>query len=1070
MKIGKVKPQTVDNFQYDTWVKHDELDLAMPTETIQGPYSGFGSAEFTSGSSTYLSMADHADWDIGGSLVDNWTIDFWIKLKTIVGGTPHAFISQREDGSNEWHIQIYPGTDWGFRITSGASPYVTLEESDTSGFAVGVWYHIAVCKVGSDWGLYKDGVQKAYASQSSTDTFGAALEIGRMGALGRYLNGFMSEMRIINSNPFSASPVVGLTDTITPPTGVHTSDANTHLLLHFNEDYTDSGNTGHTVTPTDTVLNWTETKLLMHGERPADASGTAKQITANGTAQAFSYKWGTSAGGFDGASSYLSVPTSSDWNLISDETTEYSVECWIRATDTSPSAIQQIIGQFEDINNYWKIIIHNTNGFQLEFYSNGSTWTFASSNVFLPDNDWHHLCVANLNADWGVYLDGKQILYLDQNGHTDTFTGALLVGKNYNANHYFGGSIDEIRIEQDNIFSVAPNSGKTDTITVPTGAYTATGNTNLLLHLDSNVTDSGDTTHTVTNNGMLFATTKFGTGSYYLDGNSDYFSIPTSTDFSNIYNTVYEDWTLETWVKHDDHAGTEVYFGNDGTGANPYWYLAHIHGTGLSWNSGQPNIMTVTGGEITDTNWHHVAAIKRGPLYGIYLDGVLTGGSYDTSTGAVAYPMYIGSNGSPGSFFDGYMEDLRIAKGNVYNADPLPSPYAHYKCNDNAASTTVTDDGTGANNGTSSTNTSNLSTTGKVNEAFDFVAASSEYVNLSTMATDITTDLTGTFSLWFNIDALGSIMGLINFTKNDAADQNYFYIRVNADGTLQCVVRSGTTDRMGFNTGSAITAAAWHHVAVTQNGDQYHVYVDGVDVTGDVSLIYTETGGWLGTNSSSYNTGNIGRIQLSNGTPSNYFDGKIDDVRYYQDVALSASQIAQIYNSGSGTEGLGDDITIPTATLTGDDPVASYTFSGLDGNTDETYKIVGTVNHAITGSSNTIIHLNGDTSSNSYYQQFLAYGTTESAGRGTRTGPVIGYTGSVGYYTSTVTLISAKSGKPRLVDAQWLGDATGTTIGYIGKESCVWNNSDDNISSIVVDPDGWIGTGSKITLYKKVSR
>lgn len=855
MKIGKVKPQTVDNFQYDTWVKHDELDLAMPTETIQGPYSGFGSAEFTSGSSTYLSMADHADWDIGGSLVDNWTIDFWIKLKTIVGGTPHAFISQREDGSNEWHIQIYPGTDWGFRITSGASPYVTLEESDTSGFAVGVWYHIAVCKVGSDWGLYKDGVQKAYASQSSTDTFGAALEIGRMGALGRYLNGFMSEMRIINSNPFSASPVVGLTDTITPPTGVHTSDANTHLLLHFNEDYTDSGNTGHTVTPTDTVLNWTETKLLMHGAAVVDASGTGKQITAVGTAAA---------------------------------------------------------------------------------------------------------------------------------GH---------------------------------------------------------------------------------------ATSKWGGGSLYFDGNSDKFTVPDSADW-DIAGTLYDDWTLESWVKHDLYDAQEFYM-TQRESAGERWMFYHQNGIGLVFtvaNSGGSNIDTARGGIITDTNWHHAMVAKRGTTYGVYLDGVQTAGTIQTIADTFSGVLTIGDNAIGSAYLDGNMEDARIVKGNVYNADPLPSPYAHYKCNDDAASTTVTDDGTGANTGTSSTNTSNLSATGKVNEAFDF-NGSSEYINADSLQQDIETDSIGSLSFWVTTDSTGNRY-IFSLSDTGGPDTDYFRCRLHSASQKFSVLgaSSGGSQFHWRSDTTLATDGTWYHIVVVQDGIALKVYINGSLETGtwDDS---TDVGMWFGDMTAA-NIDN-GRIGCSNDSGvGNYafWDGKIDDFRYYQNVALSPSQVAQIYNAGSGTEGLGDDITIPTATLTGDDPVSSYTFSGLDGNTDETYKIVGTVNHAITGSSNTIIHLNGDTSSNSYYQQFLAYGTTESAGRGTRTGPVIGYTGSVGYYTSTVTLISAKSGKPRLVDAQWLGDATGTTIGYIGKESCVWNNSDDNISSIVVDPDGWIGTGSKITLYKKVSR
>lgn len=170
------------------------------------------------GNSSYLSVPDSSSWDLVGSLADNWTIDLWVRMDSL--GTD-SFMSQQAGGS-DWNFTFVAGVEWGFRAT-GSGLSLACIESSTAGFSISTWYHLAVCKVGNEWGIYQDGVQKAYTTQSGTDTFSAPLTIGGLLAQGRFFEGVMDEIRFQKSNVFIASPNVGLTDTIDVPTGAYST-------------------------------------------------------------------------------------------------------------------------------------------------------------------------------------------------------------------------------------------------------------------------------------------------------------------------------------------------------------------------------------------------------------------------------------------------------------------------------------------------------------------------------------------------------------------------------------------------------------------------------------------------------------------------------------------------------------------------------------------------------------------------------------------------------------------------------------------------------------------------------
>jgi len=190
-----------------------------------------GSSLLLDGNSDDIRFADHADWNVCGSNADSWTIDLWVKHTDHAGD--ETYLQHFEGDTDYWRFRHDHGTGLEFHLESGGSKTITIsgggEITDTN------WHHVALCKVADEYGCYLDGAQVNYDQDTSTDTFSGSLLIGQddEGAA-TYFDGYMDDIRITNSNAFSAAPNVGTTDTITVPTAAHTADSDTNLLLPCN--------------------------------------------------------------------------------------------------------------------------------------------------------------------------------------------------------------------------------------------------------------------------------------------------------------------------------------------------------------------------------------------------------------------------------------------------------------------------------------------------------------------------------------------------------------------------------------------------------------------------------------------------------------------------------------------------------------------------------------------------------------------------------------------------------------------------------------------------------------------
>jgi len=152
------------------------------------------------------------------------------------------------------------------------------------------------------------------------------------------------------------------------------------------------------------------------------------------------------------------------------------------------------------------------------------------------------------------------------------------------------------------------------------------------------------------------------------------------------------------------------------------------------------------------------------------------------------------------------------------------------------------------------------------------------------------------------------------------------------------------------------------------------------------------------------------------------------------------------------------------------DAATSVTISSLDGNTDEEYILICRfIDDDTTGGY--YLRFNNDSGNNYGYQYIKGSSSTASALRDTSEAQIdLGYTNTDGNICFSKHLIHAKSGYVRTVISESAEDIATTTVTNIKSIGQVWNNTADNITSIVIGAlNDKLNIGSRIILLKKAS-
>jgi hypothetical protein len=192
--------------------------------------------------------------------------------------------------------------------------------------------------------------------------------------------------------------------------------------------------------------------------------------------------------------------------------------------------------------------------------------------------------------------------------------------------------------------------------------------TKLILHMNSDFSDSSVTGHTPTVNGATIDTgiKKLGAGSgKFVAASSQYVSYPDHTD----YNFGTNDFVIDFWVRFATVSANHVFIGK-GANTNEMWRFIRNHGGGLGfeqWASGSP-VITVSSATWTPNTgqWYHLAITRSVNSWRIFIDGVQSGstltdsGAISDNTAALKIGVDPRNTTNP---HDGWIDEPRISNG-----------------------------------------------------------------------------------------------------------------------------------------------------------------------------------------------------------------------------------------------------------------------------------------------------------------------------------------------------------------------------------------------------------------------
>ena len=205
----------------------------------------------------------------------------------------------------------------------------------------------------------------------------------------------------------------------------------------------------------------------------------------------------------------------------------------------------------------------------------------------------------------------------------------------------------------------------------------------------TSTSDVSNQNNSVTVNGAQISTaqSKFGGSSMLFDGSNDYLSVGGSEWNSNLNSG---DFTVEFWIRFNT-IGTPYIIQNY-NGSNG-WGVAMWSGgggtnyfDGFWYSGGWKYIQYDVGGSSQYTTasadtWYHVAFVRDGNDWSLYLNGTLEGtrtGLSGSITSSSLGSLEIGRKYNGSYYVDGYIDDLRITKGLArYTSNFTPTTTAH---------------------------------------------------------------------------------------------------------------------------------------------------------------------------------------------------------------------------------------------------------------------------------------------------------------------------------------------------------------------------------------------------------
>jgi hypothetical protein len=368
-----------------------------------------GSVQFD-GNGDYLSSSTIIPGTGFGT--NDFTIDFWIYPANANSGNYTGILNLKASSGVDrfqvaYHsssIQVY--TDTGSWRDTGFVPNISS------------WTHISFVRnySGNTLKMYANGVEKwSVSNNHDYDEVFDQVWIGRHDGQSTYLNGFISNIRIVNGTAL-------YTKNFKPPMRELEVTPETVLLACQHKTDASHEKTGKTITVNgNAVANELTPGLLTNVVKSGGSSAITGSVEFNG-------------GGAGQNTSYLQFPADDDLILSGD----FTIELWIRPGSIASSGSYHIFANqaqdttFQYSNSDTNVIVYD-----------GSNRTLGS----LDKGEWAHVAIVRSGSTLQAYKNGNKFGASWTNSSTTRFTfSSTLLGSRWQTGNNFDGFISNFRV------------------------------------------------------------------------------------------------------------------------------------------------------------------------------------------------------------------------------------------------------------------------------------------------------------------------------------------------------------------------------------------------------------------------------------------------------------------------------------------------------------------------------------------------------------------------------------------------------------------------------------------------
>ncbi len=219
-------------------------------------------------------------------------------------------------------------------------------------------------------------------------------------------------------------------------------------------------------------------------------------------------------------------------------------------------------------------------------------------------------------------------------------------------------------------------------------------------------------------------------------------------------------------------------------------------------------------------------------------------------------------------------------------------------------------------------------TDGKLGWGMKFDGAD-DFINIDTALTNsLATTTVGTWEAWIKpVDATpAGFERIVAFS--DASANAVLDLFVSTSGILRMVARNSVELKWDLDTDNAVFSDnVWTYIAITQDGTEPVLYIDGVAVAQAFSTTTDKT--WWFSDDGNLDNGRIGDFNKNGAGEANHFNGVIDEVKIW-DVALDNDTIVRHYSQGRGIGNITTQTPLAVAVNSSSDADNDVLFTAMD--------------------------------------------------------------------------------------------------------------------------------------------